>query len=584
MIDLRIVGGTVIDGTGAPRRQADVGIDSGRIVSVDEDSGPARRTLSAEGMVVAPGFVDSHTHLDAQLAWDPLATPSTLHGVTTVLGGNCGFSIAPLQPDATDYVRRMLARVEGIPLEALESGPEWEWTSFGQWLDRFDGRIAVNAGFAVGHSTLRYLAMGPAAVGGKPTEAQSADMARRLHQALDDGALGFTSSLASSHSDGNGLPVPSRATESAELVGLAAALRDHPGTSLGLNPGAGPFASGMMDTMADMSREADRVLNWNALLIYQQRWDEAVQELAASDHATARGGHVVAEVVPDPRRFYVSFLSGFLLDALPGWAELFSLPLAERQAWLADRGRRQALLAGVVSDAVPAMLRNHTDPSRMTVVQTADPATGTLAGRRVEDIAKERGISAFDCFLDIAVEDGLGAVFMPDPVGDDDRSWELRGAAMTDPRTVIGAADSGAHLDVASSFNYTTSVLAGSVRRRGLFSLETAIRELTDVPARLFGVTGRGRIRPGWGADLVLFDPDTVGPMPEEIRTDLPGGARRIYAAARGIAAVLVNGEPIVEHGEHTGQLPGTVLRSGRDTETVTVAGAQALSTSATGH
>ncbi|HWD52144.1 MAG TPA: amidohydrolase family protein [Acidimicrobiales bacterium] len=583
MIDLRIVGGTVIDGTGSPRRRADVGVDGGRIVSVDDDSGPARRTLAAEGMVVAPGFIDTHTHLDAQLAWDPLATPSTLHGVTTVLGGNCGFSIAPMQPDAADYVRRMLARVEGIPLETLESGPEWGWTSFGQWLERFDGQVAVNAGFSVGHSTLRYLSMGPDAVGSNPSEAQAADMARRLHQALGDGALGFTSSLASSHSDGDGHPVPSRSTESAELVSLAAALRHHPGTSLGINPGAGPFAAGMMDTMADMSREADRVLNWNALLIYQQRWDEARQELAASDHATARGGHVIAEVVPDPRRFYVSFLSGFLLDALPGWAELFSLPLPERRAALGDPGRRAGLAAGVESDAVPAMLRNHTDPSRMTVVQTANPDTKHLAGRRVEEIARERSVSPFDCLVDIAVADDLRAVFMPDPVGDDDRSWELRAQVMTDPRTVIGAADAGAHLDVASSFNYTTSLLAGAVRQRGLLSLEQAVRELTDVPARLFGVTGRGRIGEGWVADLVVFDPETAGPMPEEIRADLPGGARRIFADANGIAAVLVNGEPILENGDHTGRLPGTVLRSGRDTETVTVAAARALAAAATG-
>jgi len=583
MIDLRIVGGTVVDGTGSPRRRADVGVDGGQIVSVGDDGGPARRTLAAEGMVVAPGFVDTHTHLDAQLSWDPLATPSTLHGVTTVLGGNCGFSIAPMQPEGADYVRRMLARVEGIPLETLEAGPAWEWTSFGQWLDRLDGRVAVNAGFAVGHSTLRYLGMGAGAGGGTPSEAQVADMVRRLHQALDDGAIGFTSSLASGHSDGDGRPVPSRSAEAAEMVTLATALRRHPGTSLGFNPGAGPFAASMMDTMADMSREADRVLNWNALLIYQQRWDEARQELAASDHAATRGGHVIAEVVPDPRRFYVSFLGGFLLDALPGWAELFSLPLPERRAALSDPGRRAGLRAGIESDAVPAMLRNHTDPSRMTVVQTADPDTKHLAGRRIEAIARERSVSAFDCLVDIAVADDLRAVFMPDPVGDDDRSWELRAQVMTDPRTVIGAADAGAHLDVASSFNYTTSLLAGSVRRRGLLSLEQAVRELTDVPARMFGVTGRGRIGEGWAADLVVFDPETVGPMPEEIRADLPGGARRIFAGANGVAAVLVNGEAILEHGEHTGRLPGTVLRSGRDTETVTVAAARALAAPATG-
>ena len=577
MHDLRITGGTIIDGTGGPRRQADVGVSAGRIVAIGSDVGPATRTIDATDQVVAPGFVDTHTHLDAQLFWDPQATPSPLHGVTTVLGGNCGFTVAPLKPEHAEYLRRMLARVEGMPLESLEAGLQWDWATFGEWLGGLDGRIAVNAGFSVGHSTLRRLAMGDAATEADASPEQLADMIDMLHRSLSDGALGLTSSLALSHSDGNGRPVPSRRATHPELLALASAVGDHPGTFLGVNPGVGPFGEPVLDLLAGMSSMADRVLNWNALQVYASRWDDAQRELATSDYAAQHGGHVVAQAVPDPRRFYVSFLSGFLFDALPGWIEVFTMPLAERMHALGDPVIRERLQAGVVSEDVPAMLRFHTNPARMSVVDTFAPANRGLNGRRVEEIAAVRGTSPFDTLLDIALSDELRTVFLPDPVGDDDRSWELRSQVLADPRTVIGAADAGAHLDVASSFNYTTSVLAGLVRRRGLLTLEQAVRQLTDVPARLFGVRGRGRVAEGWFADLVVFDPDTVGPLPEEIRYDLPAGARRIYAGAVGVTAVLVNGEPVAEEGTMTPALPGTVLRSGRDTETVTVASARAL-------
>jgi N-acyl-D-aspartate/D-glutamate deacylase len=577
VLDCKIVGGEVVDGTGAPRRRADVGIADGRVVVVGTDLGAARRTIDAEGRVVAPGFIDSHTHHDAQLAWDPAATPSPLHGVTTSIGGNCGFTIAPLEPGEGDYLRRMLARVEGMPLESLEAGLTWDWRSFGEWLGTMEGRIALNAGFLVGHSTLRRLAMGADAVGESADERRLARMVAYLHEALAEGGLGLSSSLGASHSDGDGNPVPSRAASTDELIALARGARDHPGTTLGLNPGAGPFRDDVLDLMSDMSLAADRPLNWNALLVHTGRAEAVHRELAASDHARARGGHVVAQVVLDPRRFYVSFVNGFLLDALPGWAPLFGLPVAERVRRLTEPAERDRLRAGVESDEVPAMLRAYTDPAAMTIVDAGEARAADLAGRVIGDLAAERGTDPFDLWLDVAVASDLRAVFMPVPVGDDEASWQLRRDAWLDPRTVIGAADAGAHLDVASSFTYTTSLLGGAVRERGLLSLEAAIRELTDVPARLLGLDGRGRVAEGMVADLVVFDEHTVAPREVHMRADLPGGARRLYAEADGIDHVLVGGACVVEAGSLTGACPGVVLRSGRDTSTVTVAAANAL-------
>jgi N-acyl-D-aspartate/D-glutamate deacylase len=566
MLDLVIRGGRIVDGTGAPAFTGDVGVRDGRIVAVAPlDQGgvdePATRTIDADGLVVAPGIIDIHTHYDVQALWDPALTPSPLHGVTTVIGGNCGFSIAPLEPEHVAYVMEMMARVEGMPLASLEAGPPWDWRSFGDWLDRLDGHLAINAGFHVGHSTMRRVVMGDDATHAPADADQIAAMVRILHESLTSGALGFSSSLGDAHTDGDGAPVPSRSAQPDEFLALARAVRDHAGTSLEFIPGMGEISDARIELMTDMSLAADRPLNWN-LLGSASPTPVFAQQLTSSDHAAAHGATVVALALPDVMRLR----SSRMLQAMPGWGEVIALPEAERRRALSDPAVRDRMRVGLdtaASQGLAGMMQ-------WDLVELPD-------GRSVSDVAGERGTDAVDVLLDVVVADGLPlTTIYPSLVptmGVSEESWQARGEVWRDERVVLGGSDAGAHVDIMCHANYPSVVLGELVRRRALFTLEEGVREMTSIPADLFGLRDRGRITEGAHADLMVFDADAIASLPAVERHDLPGGALRLYAEAVGIDHVIVAGEPIVERGVLTGAQPGTLLRSGVDTDTVTVPG-----------
>ena len=576
MTTTAIVGGTVVDGTGAPPTPADVLVEGDRVVAVGPGvAGAGTRleqdttVIDATGQMVAPGFVDLHTHYDAQLFWDPNASPSPLHGVTTVLGGNCGFSLAPLGRGEADYVIEMMARVEGMPLSALRAGLPWDWSSFGEWLGRLDGRIAVNAGFLVGHSTLRRLVMGERAVGGTATPKDLDALETALHAALDEGALGFSTSQAHTHNDGAGQPVPSRAAGRDELERLAAAVRAHEGTTVELIvPGClNGFSEEEVDFLATMSLLADRPVNWNVLGVSAMNPDGVWNQLAAGTAAAARGATVVALTLPHSMRLRLSFETGAILDGLPGWREVFALPVPERTAALADPDTRRRLDAGAQSDEA-GILRALAQWERLVFEETFAPENADAEGRSVGEVARARGVTPFDALLDVVVADELRTGLCP-PFPENEADWVLRSETWRDPRVIVGGSDAGAHLDTMCGAVYSTSLLGDGVRARGLLAWEQAVRLLTDVPARLYGLRDRGRLVPGAYADIAVFDPERIGHGPVRRRDDLPGGSSRLYAEAVGMGHVLVNGVPIVDGGAFTGAVPGRVLRSGRDTRTV---------------
>ena len=566
-LDLLIRGANVIDGTASPMRRMNVGVRDGRIVTDVEDDAPTKEILDAEGLMLTPGFVDPHTHYDAQLCWDPTASPSNLHGVTTVIGGNCGFSIAPLGDEDADYTRRMMSVVEGMPLEALENGIDWSWNSFGEWLDKLEGRTAVNAGFLVGHCAIRRTIMGDRAVGHDAGQAEVAKMETLLGDSLTAGAIGFSSSRSASHRDGNDEPVPSRSATEDELLALCRVLRDHEGTSLefitsGCLHG---FSDAEIDLMTNMSLAAERPLNWNVFTIDSEQPDRYENQLKASNDAAARGGRVVALTMPTLVGLTVSFMSYSPIHQLPGWGEVMSLPLAERMTALRSPDVRQKLLQGAHSPEAGVFLRV-ADFSNFRIGETFSEANEGLSGRLVKEIAAERGVEDFDALVDIVLEDDLETVLWPVPPDDDDASWKMRQDAWDHEHTLLGGSDAGAHLDRMCGAPYTTEFLGDCLRGRKLLSIERAVKAMTDDPARLFGLKDRGRIASGYHADLVLFDPETIGAGDIVTREDLPGGSARLFAESKGIRRVFVNGQTIVVDGQPTDATPGSILRSGRDT------------------
>ncbi|MFD8235040.1 amidohydrolase family protein [Streptomyces sp. NPDC059696] len=573
MLDHVITGATVVDGTGAPGRTADVGIKDGRIAVIGEVTDEARSVEDAAGLVLTPGFVDPHTHYDAQLFWDPYATPSLHHGVTTVVGGNCGFTLAPLhpgRPEDADYTRRMMSRVEGMALVALERGAPWSWHSFGEYLDALEGRIAVNAGFMVGHCALRRYVMGPQAVGGQPGREQLDAMVRLLREAMDAGAWGLSTTQSTSHSDGDGQPVASRHARPAELLALSRAVGECEGTQIeAIVAGClDQFSDAEIDLFAEMSAAAGRPLNWNVLTIDAAVPERVPRQLLASEQARKAGGRVVALTMPILTPMNMSLGTFCALNLIPGWGPVLGLPVPERIEKLRDPDVRAELLRRANSKEA-GVFRRLANFGRYVIGDTYSEANAGLTGRVVGDIAEERGQEPFGCLVEICARDDLRTVLWPMPTDNDPASWALRAETWQHEDVLLGGSDAGAHLDRMCGAPYTTRFLGDCLRGRKLVGLEQAVKMLTDDPARLFGLRERGRIEEGLHADLVLLDPERIDAGPATLVHDLPGGSPRLDSRALGVRAVWVNGVEAIRDDVVTGAVPGRVLRSGRDTRTV---------------
>lgn len=564
MLDIIIRNGTVVDGTGGPRFSASVGLKDGRIVALGEVLEESVRTIDAKGAIVAPGFVDLHTHYDAQVMWDPALAPSCLHGVTTVVAGNCGFTLAPIAENdigAPRFIQELMARVEAIPVEVLQT-LDWSWRSFDDFLSRLDGNVGLNVGFLAGHSALRRFVMGDD-TNREASAEEVLEMKNLLAKCISEGALGLSSSQSVTHRG-----APSLSATHSELIALAGILRNYSGTVLEFVPPMDyHIRDEVVDLLAQMSLAADRPLNWNLLSIRPNNEDQVQSRLLASDYARELGAAVFALFMPDVATLSFNFSTGFIIDTIPGWDELFALKPGERIAALGDPEWRHRLIEGQTQWNTP-----WSNFAGLTITAVKLDKHKHLEGLTLEAAADKAGSTVMEYMLSLAAEDELGVVFRTPPLGNDDDAWTRRGAMAEDPRIIVGGSDAGAHLDMLTTFGCYTTLMAEIVRDRGLLSLERAVQLATDRPARFYGLKDRGRIDIGAFADIVVFRLEELAINPTEFRNDLPTGAARLFSSASGIDHVIVNGTEVVDHGVVTGQKPGAVLRSGRDTYTVTAA------------
>lgn len=547
-----IRGGTVVDGTGSPGFVADVVVEDGLVTAVGPDApAPAGApAIDASGLVVSPGFVDVHTHYDAQVFWDPDLTPSVHHGVTTVVAGNCGFSIAPVTPDGVGLLARTLQHVEDMHLDTLAVGVPWEeFETFPEYLDAVERRSpALNFGCYVGHTALRIWAMGDDAYERDPTPAELRRMQAQVADAMTAGAMGFATSASPTHNGDLGRPVPSRRADIDELRALMAPVRDAGRGVVAMLPG-GVFSN---QQVFDLQQEIDRPFTWTALLtIKGLPYHERV--IAEHDEARRRGVEVWPQVSCRPLVFQMNLEEPFTLNTRETFRELMGGSRQERLAAYGDPGWRERAKADL--DGRGFLPFNY---SSLSVAES--DRHPELVGRSVVDIAADSGSSPLDVLVDLSLDDDLRTRFWSVLANDDPDAiaWLL-------PRdgVLLGLADSGAHVSQLCDACFATDLLGNWVRGRGVMPLERAVHKLTAEPAQVFGLADRGLLAPGRAADIAVFDPATVAPGPLRRIVDFPADGERLVAdRPTGMAHVFVNGVPVRLDGVPTGARPGTVLRS----------------------
>lgn len=557
--DRVIKNGRVVDGLGIPAYYADIGIKGDCIAAIGRIDGRAGEEIDAGGLFVAPGFVDIHTHMDAQLLWDPMATPSSFHGITSIVISNCGFAIAPAKEESHEWVLKMMSRVEGIPLPALVNGVKFEWTTYPEYLQALERRpLGVNVAAMAPHSTIRYYAMGEAARERKATSDEIERMKQLMREALRAGCFGFSSTWNPSHADADGIPVPSRFASEQELLELVSVLRE-------FNTGFFPFApkglfAGLeksdFEFMGDLSRACGRPVVYTLLQLVSKP-DNWKKELEWAEDEVERGARIFIHNIVFSVDAYFSFATaGSLFDDMPHWSKVLILPLAERIKALAD----PAVRARLASDIMAGRAKFSPRWEDIYVGEAARERNKHYEGRCIVEIAAERGISPLDALFDLALDEDLETEFIR-------RGYLNNDAAaieqiVSHPLSIPGVSDAGAHWERLCQYGWPTHFLSYWVRYRKTMALEEAIRRLSFIPAHIVGLRDRGFISEGAAADLVIFDYEKLKLGDPKWTQDGPGGVKRIVHYAEGIRYVIVNGEVTIRDGEPTGALPGKLVRS----------------------
>ena len=554
--DLLIKNGLVIDGTGAPGRRADIAIDAGRITEIGSVSGSAKRVIDAEGLAVAPGFIDPHTHYDAQICWDGALTPSSWHGVTSVVMGNCGVGIAPCRPATREIAMRDLVNVEAIPFEVLNQGITWDWESFPQYLDAAARRKpSLNLAFLAPLTPFRHYVMGEASMEREATPEETANIKALLGEAMDAGAFGFSSTLLNQHMGYEGRPLACRNASRGELKAYCNALRERSKGSIeiAMTKQIGVMDDPELELLDFMLTESGRPITFIAMFDRDDISEAVRTSLRKAAPMIARGARPQTSPLPLTRE--INMRNPFSFAAFPSWKRVFEDKSKEAQAAVY---RDPAFRAQFREDLKrPAAFGNW---ERITVHEVKSAALKNLEGQTVAELAAAQGKDGVDAFLDLTLADDLDNEFTMTSFNNRvDRMAEI----LNNPDMLLGLGDGGAHLDMLCDSGYPTYVLGTWVRERKVLTLEHAVQRMTSDPADFFGIKDRGRLMPGLAADVAIFDPATVGSIGRpERRYDLPGGAKRMVMRSQGIEYTVVNGQVTWERGALTGASAGVVLRS----------------------
>jgi len=561
--DLVIRGGTVIDGSGAPRYRADVGISGNRITAIGRIHDRGDKEIDAEGMMVAPGFIEVHSHMDAQVFWDSLGTCSAWHGITTTVMGNCGFTIAPSRDGERDLCLRSLERAEAIPRSVLLSGIPWGWETFPEYLDAVDAvPKGINYACHIGHSALRSYVMGERAFEEAATVDDLSAMSREVEAAIGAGAIGFSTSRSPSHTTSDDRPVASRQADWDEVRSLVRVMSRLGTGMLEITPDnyADPASRAHEQaTLRDLAVESGRPTTFTVFNLPAQRgaW---LENFSMIEETAARGGRMIAQVHSRQFQEVNSFRTRLPFDQLPEWRDLRAMSLPEQRHALEEPGMRMRLVEqamnGPYKNVTSGMESRPPDWERLYLF---DSPLGPY--QSVSDLAREQGSTPVDVMIEAALASNFDQFFVQ-PIANHDMADVLR--MMRHPHAVVGGSDSGAHVNQIIDSSIPTFLLAYWVRQKQAFTLEEAVRMLSFDPARLWGFMSRGLIAPGMIADLVVFDPDRVGPAMPSVDRDLPSGAQRLKQNAIGISATIVGGQILLKNGTHTGALPGQLLRAGR--------------------
>ncbi|HET8579702.1 MAG TPA: amidohydrolase family protein [Nitrospiraceae bacterium] len=551
--DLIIRNGKIVDGSGIPGFHGDVAVSGCCIVEIGQVSGEARRVLDANGLVVAPGIIDNHTHYDAQVTWDPLCTFSCYHGATTVVIGNCSLALAPAHEEDREMLASVLSHVEAIPLEAIRAGVTWSWETIPQYLNALDRRLGINVASLIGHSAVRRYVMGEASQDRHATDAEVEAMKAIVREGIEAGAVGVSFERNLRHFDWNGRLAPTNVASDAEIFAVAGVVDE---VGRGVIQFGGDRKLGAH--VAKTSRCPVFYGNITQQAVAPDQWRERLTE---AENLMRQGHRAYQFVMPRPGDLRYTLKTAQHFDALPSWKSVMLLPLEKRkQAFRDPEVRAKLHLEAVETPRDPSRAGDFTRRWDLQFVfRPALPKHQHLKGKSVAEIAREQGKDVLDVFLDLSLEEDLETEFERREVNSDEAAMT---ALLTSPYIVIGQSDGGAHVVFRTDYSYSTYLLSHWVREKGIMSLEEAIRKLTFVPASLFGLFDRGLVRPGMTADLMVFDPETIGPLEPGEAHDLPGGAKRRKQLAQGIEWTVVNGQVLLENGEHTGVYPGKVARN----------------------